>query len=157
MFGGTRPVQAIALDGDRAAECARLHAAAFLHPWDEHDFERLIGADACFGDAAVDARGRALLGFILSRRAADEAEVLTVTVDPACRRQGIASKLLAANLDRLGRRGVKTVVLEVGEDNVAARRLYARFGFAEVSRRQGYYRTAKGPPATALVLRCSLG
>ncbi len=158
MFGRPKSSHVEILDGDRAADCARLHATGFPHAWNTHDFERLIGAETSFGHAALETRNpRHLMGFILSRRAADEAEVLTVVVDPANRRQGIAARLVAANMQLLVRHGVKALFLEVGEGNTAARRLYAGLGFVEVGRRQGYYRTAGGEPMTALTLRRSLG
>ncbi len=158
MFGRPKPCHIAILHGDRAADCARLHATGFPHPWGAHDFERLIGAETSFGHAAIEIRNlRHLMGFVLSRRAADEAEVLTVVVDPASRRQGIAARLMAANIDLLIRYGVKALFLDVGEGNAAARRLYAGLYFVEVGRRQGYYRTPGGAPATALTLRRTLG
>lgn len=158
MFGWTRPSHVVVLDGDQAADCARLHATGFPHPWDVLDFERLIGAETSFGHAAVETRHpRHVVGFILSRRAADEAEVLTVVVEPSSRRQGVAGRLMAVNMDLLSRHGVKSLFLEVGETNVAARKLYAGLGFAEVGRRRGYYHAPGSPPATALILRRTLG
>ena len=158
MFGRAKPSHIVVLDGDRAADCARLHALGFPHPWDPHDFERLIGGETSFGHAAIETRNpRRLLGFILCRRASDEAEVLTIVVDPSSRRQGLAGRLMKTNIDLLARYGVRTLFLEVGEDNAAARRLYSRLGFVEVGRRQGYYRTAGGAPATALTLRRVVG
>ncbi len=152
-----RPSHVAALDGDRAEDCARLHATGFPHPWDALDFERLIGAGTSFGHAAVDTRDpRRTLGFILSRAAADEAEVLTIVVDPSSRRQGLARRLMAANMEALGRVGARSLFLEVGDTNAAARRLYAGLGFAEVGRRQGYYRAPGAAPATALILRRAL-
>ena len=156
MFGRTRAFHVQPLIQDFAADCARLHATAFPHAWDVTEFERLIGAGSSFGEAAVDSRSRKLLGFVLSRRAAEEAEILTVAVHAAFRGQGIGGKLLAVHLPRLGRYGIKQVFLEVGEGNAPALRLYARLGFAEVGRRKGYYRTASGAPATAIVMRCGL-
>lgn len=158
MFGWIRPSHVVVLDGDQAADCARLHATGFPHPWDVLDFERLIGAETSFGHAAVETRDpRRVVGFILSRRAADEAEVLTIVVDPSNRGQGVAGRLMAANMELLSRHGVKSLVLEVGETNAAARKLYAGLGFAEVGRRQGYYRVPGSPPAMALILRRPLG
>ncbi len=158
MFGRTRPSHVTVLHGDHAVDCARLHATGFPHAWDALDFERLIGAETSFGHAAVDTRDpRRVLGFVLSRRAADEAEVLTIVVDPASRKLGLAGRLMRANMDTLSRHGVKSWFLEVAESNTAARRLYAGLGFAEVARREGYYRVKDGAPATALVLRRRLG
>ena len=47
--------------------------------------------------------------------------------------------MLDLHLRRLAGLGVRAVFLEVGEDNVPARRLYRRAGFREVGRREGYY------------------
>ncbi len=158
MFGRTRPGHIVILDGDRADDCARLHATGFPHPWDGLDFERLIGGESAFGHAVVETRDpRRMQGFILSRRAADEAEVLTIVVDPSSRRQGVAGRLMRANMEALVRHGVKSWFLEVGETNAPARKLYANLGFAEVGRRQGYYRVEGGAPATALILRRGIG
>ncbi len=153
MFRKAKPFQVQPLDQEFADECARLHAAAFPHPWSAHEFERLIGAESSFGEAAVESRSRKLLGFVLSRRALDEAEILTVAVDAARRGQGIGRRMLDVHLPRLELQGVKLVFLEVGETNVSALRLYARLGFVEVGRRQGYYRSAAGRQVTAIAMR----
>ena len=153
MFRKLKPFHVQPLVQDFAEDCARLHAAGFPHPWSSHEFERLIGAESSFGEAAVESRSRRLLGFVLSRRALDEAEILTVAVDASLRRQGIGRKILDVHLPRLGRLGVKTVFLEVAETNEAALRLYARLGFHEVGRRQGYYRSAAGNPVSAIAMR----
>ena len=97
-------------------------------------------------------RGRRNVGFILSRRAADEAEILSVAVARAWRGRGLARRLLDLHLRRLAGFGLSAVFLEVDEDNTPARRLYARAGFREVGRRPGYYTGGKG----ALVLRRDL-
>ena len=101
-------------DGDA---CARLHAASFAHPWPVNDFESLLLDPACSGEG-IDARS-GLAGFILSRRALDEAEILTIVVDGRLRRQGCGERLLASHLARLTRQGVATLFLEVDESNVA--------------------------------------
>ena len=75
----------------------------------------------------------------MSRRAADEAEILSVAVARAWRGRGLARRLLDLHLRRLAGFGLRAVFLEVDEDNEPARRLYARAGFREVGRRPGYY------------------
>jgi ribosomal-protein-alanine N-acetyltransferase len=86
-------------------------------------------------------------GFVLSRRVADEAEILSVAVAAETRGRGYAGALLAHHLDLLSRHGVRTVHLEVEEGNDPALALYRRHGFEEVGRRPGYY--AKPDGATA--------
>jgi ribosomal-protein-alanine N-acetyltransferase len=133
---------------------ARLHAVSFRRGWSDGEFERLLIERNVVAHRA--ARGGTLDGFILSRIAAGEAEILSVAVAPARRGQGLARALLNLHLRRLAGLGAQAVFLEVDEDNNAARRLYARAGFREVGRRAGYYQHAGANTATALVLRRDL-
>ena len=136
-----------------AAEFAKLHAAAFRHGWSDGEFERLLIERNVVAHRAT--AGGALLGFILSRLAADEAEILSVAVAQPRRGRGIATALLKLHLGRLAGLGARAVFLEVDEDNEPALRLYRRAGFREVGRRPGYYQQNNGP-TTALVLRRDL-
>ena len=95
-------------------------------------------------------------GFALCRVAADEAELLTIAVRPADRRRGRGRRLLAAVIDHVREAGARTLFLEVGADNPAARALYEATGFRAVGRRRAYYRRGEGPAADALVMRLTL-
>ncbi len=127
---------------------AAIHAVAFPpdERWDAAAMAELLAMPGTFGLIA-DAEG-----FILARVAADEAEILTLAVLPARTRQGLASQLLAATLRIAKAAGAAAMLLEVAEPNLAARGLYAVFGFGEVGRRRRYY--ADG--SDALVLRLDL-
>src|SRR5688572_4159591 len=137
-----------------ARAIARLHAASFRRGWSDGEFERLLIERNIVAHRAT--KGRAIEGFILSRIAAGEAEILSVAVAPAQRGRGLARSLLNLHLRRLAGLGAQAVFLEVDEDNEPARRLYARAGFREVGRRAGYYQHADNNAATALVLRRDL-
>jgi ribosomal-protein-alanine N-acetyltransferase len=133
---------------------AKLHAASFHRGWSEDEFRRLLMDRTVVGHRALI--GRELAGFILSRLAAGEAEILSVAVAQDYRGRGIARSLLNLHLRRLAGLGTKEVFLEVDETNTPARRLYARNGFREVGRREGYYQYAASPLSTALILRRDL-
>ena len=136
------------------AACARLHATSFAHPWPANDFEALLLDPACSGEGLYARWG--LAGFILSRRALDEAEILTIVVDRRLRRQGCGERLLASHLARLSRQGVANLFLEVDELNVAALALYRLHGFVEKGLRKGYYVKQDGTRANALIMCRSL-
>ena len=137
-----------------AASIARLHAASFQRGWSETEIERmLIDRNVLAHRATV---GHRFAGFIISRMAAEEAEILSVAVAAAQRGRSVAQGLLRLHLGRLAALGVRTVFLEVDENNTSALRLYRRGGFAEVGRREGYYPNANGKSASALVLRRDL-
>ncbi len=144
------------IGAERSAECAAIHAASFAYPWQEADFEQLFTASGTFADGAIEAKDEHLAGFVLSRVAAGEAEILTLAVAPEWRRRGIATNLLAPHLSGLAAIQVTRLFLEVGAENTAARALYANFGFAEVGERKAYYRTTGAEMAGALVMRRDL-
>jgi len=153
LFTRTEPVHSEASPRDAAA-IAALHAASFRHGWSDGEFERLLGERNVVAHRTTI--GGTLQGFILSRIAGDEAEILSVAVAPARRGRGLASALLNLHMRRLAGLGVRMLFLEVDEDNEPARRLYLRAGFHEVGRRPGYYPQPDRGGATALVLRRDL-
>jgi ribosomal-protein-alanine N-acetyltransferase len=151
LFGRAEPALSPASVRDAHA-LASLHAASFHRGWSDGELEALlIDRNVVAHRATV---GRSLAGFIVSRVAADEAEILSIAVAASRRGKGLARQLLDLNLRRLAGLGARTVFLEVDEANEPARRLYQRAGFREVGRREGYYPAGKG--STALILRRDL-
>ena len=122
-------------DVPRLAEILRLSPEA--GSWEESDLRASITSDParqCF----VAARGERVLGFLLAARPVrEEAEILTLAVDPATRRQGVGTSLLKALLQ--GRPG--RVFLEVRRSNLPAQRFYGSLGFITSGIRPGYYRS----------------
>lgn len=133
-----------------AARLAALHAEAFDAPWDAAAFATLLDQPGVMAAETAD-------GFILIRTVAGEAEILTLAVRPCARRRGVGAELLARGVVLALAGGAGRLFLEVAEDNVAARALYARAGFTEAGRRRGYYARTDGPAADALVLALDLG
>ena len=101
-------------------------------------------------------QGGAVIGFAVSRIAADEAEILSIAVAPSHRGRGLSRELFLTHLGHLAGRGVRTVFLEVEENNQPARKLYERAGFAVAGRRERYYKEAGGVELNALVMRRDL-
>ncbi len=137
-----------------ARDVAEIHAASFDRPWGLMEFERLLAEENILTHAAAHAGG--IDGFVLSRLAADEAEILSIAVNPRRRGEGVAGRLLAAHREALVLNRIRTLFLEVEDGNTSAIALYKRQGFADVSRRDAYYRKADGSAATAIVMRRAL-
>ncbi|MBA4490594.1 ribosomal protein S18-alanine N-acetyltransferase [Paracoccus sp. S1E-3] len=129
------------------AELAQIHAASFTHPrpWNAVEFSALLRDPANF----LIARKAA---FILGRTVLDEAELLTLAVAPAARRQGTGGALLRAFETQARTRGAVAAFLEVAGDNAAAQALYRRAGWGDAGRRRNYY----APGIDALVMRKAL-
>lgn len=140
-----------------ARAISEIHAGSFDRPWGLMEFERLLAEENILAHVAIaEATRSEAQGFVLSRLAADEAEILSIAVAPARRGEGLSSQLLNAHRDMLALSRIKTLFLEVEDGNRPALALYARQGFAEVARRDAYYRKADGSAATALVMRRAL-
>jgi [ribosomal protein S18]-alanine N-acetyltransferase len=153
LFARGEPTLSEASERDAAA-IAALHAASFHRGWSEDEVEALLAERNVITDRAMN--GRALCGFIMSRLAGSEAEILSVAVARAAQARGLARRLLDLHLRRLAGLGCRAIFLEVDENNGAAIRLYERAGFRQVSRRANYYPGAGGNAAAALVLRRDL-
>lgn len=99
------------------------------------------------------------LGMILCQSVLDESEVLTVGVVPSARGRGLGGLLLEQACGLLRQQQVERLLLEVAEDNLSARALYASHQFHPVGRRKGYYpaRSSGTPARDALVLLRLLG
>jgi ribosomal-protein-alanine N-acetyltransferase len=138
-----------------ATAIAALHAASFRRGWSDQEVEGLLIDRSVIAQRAL--AGRVFAGFIMSRVAADEAEILSVAVARNSQGRGLARQLLNLHLRRLAGLGTRTVFLEVDELNTPAIKLYGRAGFREVSRRANYYPLPGGKTAAALVLRRDIG
>jgi ribosomal-protein-alanine N-acetyltransferase len=137
-----------------APALARIHGSSFHRGWGEGEFERMLTER---NTLVLRLRiGRKVIGFSVSRAAADEAEILSIAVAESHRGRGLSNNLLLTHLGHLAGRGVRTVFLEVEENNRPARRLYERAGFAIVGRRERYYRQSGGDAANALLMRRDL-
>ncbi len=124
----------------------RLASAVIPGAWSALGFAR--AATEPDGIASVVREGDAVIGYLEARVAADELHIVGLAVDPALRRRGIATRLLAEALREAAARGVVVAHLEVRSSNSAAQGFYARFGFEVVGRRLRYY--ANGEDAVLL-------
>jgi ribosomal-protein-alanine N-acetyltransferase len=126
------------------AAMAALHAEAFLRPrpWSAGEFAAVLAGPGAF---LLTEAG----GFLVGRALAGEAELLTLAVPVAARRQGIGTRLLRAFEAEALARGSVAAFLEVASDNGPARALYAEADWSEAGRRRDYY----APGVDALVLR----
>lgn len=113
-------------------EIANLHKLCFPNkPWSASDF-----ADLKKSGCEIIASQN---GFIVYRCVADEAEIITVGVAPAARRNGIGSAMLCIIEKNIKNQGVNKIFLEVASTNVAGQKLYENNGYKVVGIRPKYY------------------
>jgi ribosomal-protein-alanine N-acetyltransferase len=153
LLSGGKPVIDAATPRD-ARRLAELHGASFHRGWGESEFERMLAERNTLVHRLR--LGRRIAGFAVSRMAADEAEILSIAIDPSCRGRGLSRGLLLTHLGHLAGRGVRIIFLEVEENNQPARRLYEWAGFTVVGRRERYYQEPGGRQLNALLMRRDL-
>lgn len=141
------------LSSAHAARLAEIHAEAFARPWDALEFERSLSERNVLAHGLFLGRASRPVGFILSRRAADEAEILSIAIAARARGRGHSGALLDRHLQALVQAGLRAVFLEVEESNRPALALYRRRGFTEIGRREGYYAKPDGARASAIAMR----
>ncbi len=83
--------------------------------------------------------GNKVVGFAGIKIVLDTADIMNIAVKEDYRRQGIATLLLNNILDICNEKNIKTINLEVNEENFSAIQLYQKFGFKENGRRKKYY------------------
>jgi tRNA threonylcarbamoyladenosine biosynthesis protein TsaB len=136
------------IDQAEASILAAIHAECFDKPWDAAAFAGLLATGA---ECSLALEGGEPLGFILTRAAADEAEIITIATRPLARRRGIARALLRHQAKDLASRGITRLFLEVGSHNLPALQLYAALGFKEAGLRKAYYESGD-----AVIMRMEL-
>ncbi len=143
MSGLDRPgINIHAADAGSLTQMATLHAASFDEAWGEAALSEILAMPGAFALVATACNGEQtpqLLGFVLARVAADEAEILSVAVDISHRAQGVGRKLMEAAAATAIASGAVSLFLEVADDNLSALALYERLGFVTVGLRPAYY------------------
>ena len=134
------------------ADVMAIESAIYSHPWTRGNFgDSLRAGYQCW----TWRLGNELLGYFVLLVAAGEAHLLNLSVAAVRQRSGHGSELLREAMQLAHDRGAQRIFLEVRPSNLAAKALYSRFGFREVSVRSGYY-PAHGGREDALVLTLEL-
>ena len=123
----------------------KIEKQVYPRPWAASVFTNEIGAPKHhrrYVVARIDSRVVGYGGLMFAEDARDgspSAHITNIAVDPAWHRHKIGTRLMLV-LARLAReQGAVGLTLEVRHTNVAAQRLYHRFGFLQEGVRKRYY------------------
>ena len=129
-----------------------IEQASFNNPttreWYEEELRR---PDVCF-IYVLRTPDSPVAGFCAYWRVLEQLHINNLAIRPELRGRGLGSRLLNGVMAEARRLGATTATLEVRRSNIAALKLYAKAGFAQVGVRQNYYTQ---PVEDALVLRLS--
>ncbi len=120
------------------ADVQAIERASFSSPWPPQAYRSELETNrlASYLVARVDG---AVVGYAGVWMMVDEAHITTFAVHPSWRRRRIGERLLLAVMDLSIGRGAREATLEVRLSNIAARRLYEKYGFQPVGLRPRYY------------------
>ncbi len=141
--------------GAESAELiAALHRMSFTSDtgerWRQQDIADIL---AFHGTRSwVASRAGRPLGYLIARMVLDETEILSIGVRTDARHRGAGSALMRVCLEAAAAQGMRTIHLEVRNDNHPAQELYGKFGFQQVGLRQGYYRSSQGAAHDAITM-----
>ena len=123
---------------DHLSEVQAIERASFTSPWPPHAYRSELETNRLAHYLVVQVQDRVIAygGIWLM---VDEAHVTTFAVHPRWRRRHIGDQLLLALLDIAVARRAHETTLEVRLSNLAARKLYEKFGFRPVGLRPRYY------------------
>lgn len=127
---------------------------AFSHPWSRGNFADALRSGYT---AQVLMQDGEVLGYFIAMQILDEVHLLNITVSPIHQGHGLGRELLHT-LVHWSRHAAKAqwLWLEVRESNTRARKMYERYGFAQVGARKKYYPVHHGERETAILMSMSL-
>ncbi len=115
-----------------------IELASFSTPWPAHAYRAELASNR-LAHYLVVRTGGDVVGYAGLWLMVDEAHITTFAIHPDWRRRRLGARLLLALFDVAVERQAVEATLEVRPSNLAARRLYERFGFRPVGIRAGYY------------------
>lgn len=127
---------------------------SFPIPWEFASFENeLSNILATYLVAKIE---NTIVGYIGLWFIMDECQIVTLAIHEDYRRLGIASLLLDKMLKECKKHGTTYISLDVRASNIAAQKLYTKYGFVEETIRKKYYLNPDNSREDAIIMGISL-
>lgn len=111
----------------------------FSRPWTKEALQEIVVDNKALYLVAFDEITSQVVGYVGAYLILDEADINQVAVAPSFRRMKIASLLLQDFMQKLSKKGIASVTLEVRKSNKAAILLYEKMGFVTEGIRKNFY------------------
>ena len=112
--------------------------ASFPLPWPANAFRHELTQNRN-AHYIVAKEGDHIVGYAGLWLSLDEAHITTFAVLPDYRRRRIGERMLISLFERAAKLGAEWLTLEVRASNLAAQRLYEKYGFRPAGTRRRYY------------------
>lgn len=138
------------MSSEDISQIYEIEKEAFPIPWEVSTFEHeLSNILATYLVAKINDK---VVGFIGAWFVMDECQITNIAVHKDYRKNLIATQLVAELFKECKKHGTNYVMLEVRTNNIAAQKLYAKYGFKEEVIRKDYYKNPDGTHEDALVM-----
>ena len=138
------------LSAAELSKLANLQAESLDEAWSSETLTSMIQYRSAFGLCVFD--GENCVGFAVYLPCVDDCELLSIATALALRGKGLAKHMLDKGEKTARAAGFDRILLEVADDNLAARALYEQHGFSEDGRRKGYYTRVDTPARDAILM-----
>ncbi|MBQ0017390.1 MAG: ribosomal protein S18-alanine N-acetyltransferase [Clostridiales bacterium] len=123
---------------EKVEDLLKIEDACFEEKWSEETFESELKQENKYYFVAKY-EGE-VLGYIGFERAGDDLNMQKIAVLEDYRECGIAKKLFEKSLEVMKELKLNNYFLEVNVNNKVAKRVYEKFGFKQISKRENYYK-----------------
>jgi len=157
-MNGANPPAIRAARPQDAEAIAEIEQLSFVHAGERfgpRKVQQILRNRRYFSDV-VEVEGKIAgwcVSFLWKRSRTPWGRIYGLAVSPHFQGRKFGQLLLTHAIERLGEKGMKTIVLEVRTDNVAAIKLYKKFGFAHCRNIEDFY--GAGIHASRMILNVS--
>ena len=123
------------------AEIAELEKKCFDDPWNEEMLSASFSDENFFGFTAKT-NGK-VIGYIGVSSVFETADLLLIAVEENYRKEGVGRMLIERAIEAAKAKNAERMMLEVYENNTAAKSLYLSAGFRQIAVRKDYYGAGK--------------
>ncbi len=124
------------------ADIVSIERDANRFPWSKENFQGCLKAN--YLAWVFINESEKILGYAIVQVIIREVHILNVCVKKNAQRQGIGRLIVNHIISFSVTQGSVSIILEVRQNNTAARQLYLRAGFNEIALRKGYYPASQG-------------
>lgn len=112
--------------------------STFTTPWTRESFEKEIRNNQLAKYLVIE-NDEQIVGYGGMWFIVDEAHITNIAIDKSFRKRRLGSFLVKSMIEYAQHLGIHRMTLEVRESNIAAQRLYMKFGFKPYGKRPKYY------------------
>lgn len=131
-------IETVAMSREHIQDVVEVEEACFSIPWTKEDFKREVEENkmAIYRVALCDGK---VIGYAGMWHVINEGHITNVAVLQEYRKQGIGERLLQELIEIAEEKEMIGLTLEVKITNIAAQKLYTKYGFRPEGIRKKYY------------------